>query len=92
MSMTITFRIEESHAEAFDKKLKSLGIKRGTYFRQSVTDFIDEKPVPNVIRQNQLSEYTAAATAFLIEHFAPEKQHEIIALTGQRLEQYHGQK
>jgi hypothetical protein len=92
MLFPVQFRFDQNLIVLLDQKAAQAGVSRADYLREVVGKAITESPELNITRLNQISEYTAAALAFLIEHFAPEKQHEIIALTGERLEQYHGQK
>jgi predicted transcriptional regulator len=92
MSVTISFRVDELLVARLDELARSQGVSRAAYLHSLVSTIVEHDPSLNVARLNQITEYSQAALAGLIEHFIPEKQPDIIALTAQRLEQFHGQK
>jgi hypothetical protein len=92
MSVTISFRVDERLVAHVDGLARSQGVSRAAYLHSVVSTVVERDPSLNVLRLNQTTEYAQAALAALIEHFIADKQPDIIALTAQRLEQFHGQK
>ena len=92
MSVIISFRLDQNQADQLDHMARAENTNRGAYLRVLVGSLITPQPALNVMRHNQVSEYSQAALAALVDHFLPDQQPQIITTTAQRLEQFHGQK
>ena len=92
MSVTISFRIDKSQADALDAVVRELGVNRCAYLRDAVGNLLAQQPSLNIVRLNQVIEYNAAAIGILVEHIIGDKQPEIIAIVARRLEQFYGQR
>ena len=92
MTFPIQFRFDDDQLRVLDERVRAEGSTRAAFLRSIVSDALTEKPKLNVARLNQTTEYSQTALAALVQHFLGDKQPDIIALTAQRLEQFHGQK
>ena len=92
VSVILSFRIDRIQADRLDALARAEGVNRCAYIRGVVSAVVQREPTLNIARLNQVTEYSQAALAALVDHLLGDKQSDIIAVTAQRLEQIHGQK
>jgi hypothetical protein len=92
MTFPIQFRFDDDQLRVLDERVRAEGTTRAAFLRSIVSEALSDKPELNVPRLNQVTEYSQAALAALVQHFLGDKQTDIIAVTAERLEQFHGQK
>jgi hypothetical protein len=92
MTFPVQFRFDDDQLRVLDERARAEGITRAAFLRSIVSEALSDKPELNVARLNQITEYSQAALAALVQHFLGDKQTDIIAVTAERLEQFHGQK
>ena len=92
MTFPVQFRFADDQLRRLDARAQAEGVSRAALLRALVSEALEEKPDINVERLSQTSEYSTAALAVIVANLMPDKQSEIVALTAERLEQFHGQK
>ncbi len=92
MTLPVQFRCDEAVAHRLDTLASAQGMTRAELLRSLVTQALRDKPDLNITRLNQVTEYSQAALAALVDKLLPGKQPHIVATTAQRLEKIHGQK
>jgi predicted transcriptional regulator len=92
MSVIISFRIDDHVVARLDALARAEGTSRGAYLRDVVSNLVNPQAALNIARFNQVSEYSQAALAALVDKLLPGQQPHIVAMTAQRLEQFHDQK
>ena len=92
MTFPVQFRFDADQLRLLDARAHAQGTTRAALLRDIVSQALEGKPDINVGRLNQVTEYSQAALAVIVATLLPEKQQEVIALTAERLEQFHGQK
>lgn len=92
MTFPVQFRFDEDQLRRLDARAHAEGTTRAALLPSIVSQALEDSPSVNVRLLSHVIEYSQAALAALVEHFLGDKQTDIIALTAERLEQFHGQK